>query len=435
MPTGVTFSASVLSGTPANGTAANYPIQFTAANGVGSNHVQNFNLTVNDAVCLAAPNNLIAWYPGEGDATDAKGGLNGSALGGAGFAAGKVGQGFTFNGTTAVVQVPNNAAWNFGANAFTLETWVKFNAISGTDILVAHDEGAGAVNKWIFWLQGGSLGFHLNGSVVVNITSDATFTPTLGQWYHVAVTRSGTTYKFYLDGTQNGTDRFDANTVPTATAPLTLGKAEALAALNGMLDEVQIFNRALSAGEIQSVYNASTKGLCFAALQSASAVSRKTHTGAGDFDVPLPLTGEPGVECRTGGLTNDHKIVVSFNNVVTAGNASVSAGSVVGSPTFSGSALTINLTGVPNAQQITLSLSNVKDGFGQTLPSASVGMNVLLGDTTANKAVTASDVSQIKAETSNPIGAGNFRTDVSLNGVINGSDLSMTKAASGTGIP
>ena len=35
-------------------------------------------------------------------------------------------------------------------------------------------------------------------------------------------------------------------------------------------------------------------------LQLTSAVSRMTHGGAGDFDVNLPLTGEPGVECRNG---------------------------------------------------------------------------------------------------------------------------------------
>ncbi len=45
----------VLGGTPASGTAANYPITFTAANGVGSDDVQSFNLNVNAAVCLAAP--------------------------------------------------------------------------------------------------------------------------------------------------------------------------------------------------------------------------------------------------------------------------------------------------------------------------------------------------------------------------------------------
>ena len=62
-------------------------------------------------------------------------------------------------------------------------------------------------------------------------------------------------------------------------------------------------------------------------------------------------------------------------------------------------------------------------------------MNVLLGDTTGNKAVTSSDIGQVKAESGQPISPANFRIDVSLNGVLNGSDLSMTKAASGTVIP
>ncbi len=436
LPSGVTFNASVLSGTPASGTAGSYPLQFTASNGVGSDDVQNFNLTVNDAVCVSAPTNLTAWFPGEGDATDVKGGLNGTALNGAGFAAGKVGQGFTFNGSTAVVQVPDNAAWNFGANDFTVETWVKFNVLTSQDILVGHSEGTGSVNKWIFWRKNGAIEFHLNGSAVSNITSDASFAPTVGQWYHVAVVRSANTYKFYVDGAQNGTDRFDSNTVPTAVAPLTLGQAEALTSLDGMLDEVQIFNRALSGAEIASVYNASIKGLCFDAPAALSAVSRKTHTGVGDFDVPLPLTGTPGVECRTGGANGDHTVVVTFNNVVTAGSASVSAGNVIGSPTFSGNALTINVTGVPNAQSITLTLSNVTDGFGQTLASSTVPMQVLLGDVNASLSVNASDIAQVKANSGgSPVNGTNFRNDVNADGSIGASDVSLVKAAAGTVIP
>ena len=168
----------------------------------------------------------MAWFPGEGNAIDVKGGINGSVLNGAGFAAGKVEQGFTFNGGTSVVEVPDNAAWDFGANEFTIETWVKFNAVSGSDVLVAHSEGTGNVNKWIFWLKNGKLEFHLDGTAAADITSDANFTPVLGRWHHVAVTRSGNTYKFYVDGVQNGGDRFDSNSVPIANAPLTLGKAD-----------------------------------------------------------------------------------------------------------------------------------------------------------------------------------------------------------------
>jgi hypothetical protein len=61
-------------------------------------------------------------------------------------------------------------------------------------------------------------------------------------------------------------------------------------------------------------------------LQLASAVSRKTHGGAGTFDIPLPLTGTPGVECRSGGAGGDHTFVITFNNAVVSGNAAVTGG-------------------------------------------------------------------------------------------------------------
>ena len=277
LPSGVTFVGGVLSGAPAEGTGGSYPIEVTASNGVGNDATQTFTLTVEAAVCVAPPTDLLAWFPAEGDASDAEFGIHGSALTGAGFAAGKVNQGFTFDGASAVVEVPDDPAWAFGANAFTVQTWVRFDAISGSDVLVGQSEGSGNLNKWLFWLKNGRLEFHLNGTASANITSDATFAPTLGRWYHVAVTRSGNTYRFYVDGAQNGGDRLDANAVPDVNAPLTFGKAEAFNALNGMLDEVQIFSRALSGAEVASVYGASLEGLCFDLPQAASAVSRKVH--------------------------------------------------------------------------------------------------------------------------------------------------------------
>ena len=56
-----------------------------------------------------------------------------------------------------------------------------------------------------------------------------------------------------------------------------------------------------------------------AALQLSSAVSRKTHGGVGDFDVPLPVTGTPGVECRAGAM--GHTLVFTFTNSVVSGSA------------------------------------------------------------------------------------------------------------------
>ena len=60
----------------------------------------------------------------------------------------------------------------------------------------------------------------------------APFSPTIGIWYHLAVTRSGGgTYKFYVNGAQIGSDQIDATEIPAAITPLTLGKAEAIPSL------------------------------------------------------------------------------------------------------------------------------------------------------------------------------------------------------------
>src|SRR5207253_4889008 len=94
-----------------------------------------------------------------------------------------------------------------------------------------------------------------------------------------------------------------------------------------------------------------------------SAFSRKTHGGAGTFDVPLPLTGTVGVECRSGGATNDFQMIINFATSVTVDSAAVTAGiGNVSSFTVDGSQVTVNLTGVTNVQTITVTLIDVNDG-------------------------------------------------------------------------
>jgi hypothetical protein len=62
-------------------------------------------------------------------------------------------------------------------------------------------------------------------------------------------------------------------------------------------------------------------------------------------------------------------------------------------------------------------------------------MSLLLGDTTGNGSVNASDISQAKGQSGQAIGSGNFRNDVNVNGSINSSDISIVKAQSGTALP
>lgn len=171
-------------------------------------------------------------------------------------------------------------------------------------------------------------------------------------------------------------------------------------------------------------------------MQLVAAASRKTH-GAQNFDVSLPLTGQPGVECRTGGASGNHTVVLTFSNDVTSGNASVTsgAGSVSGSPTFVNKTMTINLTGVANAQTIALSLSSVTDSIAQVMPNTVVSMTLLVGDTTGNKVVNSTDVSQTKLQSGQSVTGANFRQDVTASGAINGTDVSVVKLHVGSGVP
>ncbi len=170
------------------------------------------------------------------------------------------------------------------------------------------------------------------------------------------------------------------------------------------------------------------------APMAQSAFSRKVHGGAGTFDVPLPLTGNVGVECRSGGATNDYQMIINFATSVMVGDAVLTSGTgSVSSFSVSGSQVTVNLTGVTNVQVITVLLSNVNDGtlHGDT----SVSMGVLVGDVNGNAAVNASDVSLTKSQVGVAVSGSNFREDVNANGAINAVDVAQVKAEVGTALP
>ena len=98
-----------------------------------------------------------------------------------------------------------------------------------------------------------------------------------------------------------------------------------------------------------------------------------------------------------------------------------------------GNQVTANLTGVTNAQTITLALFDVNDGVNSG--DAGIRMGILVGDSTGNGSVNASDVSQVKIRSGKPVDATNFRSDVTANGSINASDVSAVKLRSGTSLP
>jgi hypothetical protein len=169
--------------------------------------------------------------------------------------------------------------------------------------------------------------------------------------------------------------------------------------------------------------------------------SRKTHGTAGTFDIPLPLSGTPSVECRTGGPTDAHTIIYTLDRNVkadAAGTPTVTQGTAtLGTPTVGPlpNQITLPLTNVTNAQRLIVTLNGVQDLSGTVLDNLVARMNVLLGDTTGNGAVNSSDISQTQSQSGQAVTSSNFREDVTVNGSINSSDISFVQSKSGTALP
>lgn len=172
-----------------------------------------------------------------------------------------------------------------------------------------------------------------------------------------------------------------------------------------------------------------------------SAVSRKTHGNAGNFDVNLPLLGNPGIEGRSGqgANSNNHQVIVTFTTPVTLTGATATPaagkmGSVSGAPTVSGSQVTVNLTNVSNAQTLTVNLIGVNDNMGHS-GNVSIPMGVLLADVNSSRHVDAGDVGLVRQQNSQPVTLSNFREDINASGHIDAGDVGIARQQNSTGLP
>ena len=149
-----------------------------------------------------------------------------------------------------------------------------------------------------------------------------------------------------------------------------------------------------------------------------SAASRLTHGAAGTFDIGMPLIGPSGVECRD---SDTYEAVLTFDVTVTSGDVSVVGGvATIGTLTFSGSEMIVPLTGVDNAQIVTLEVLEV-NGEGQHLD---VPFGFLIGDADSNRRVNDADIVALKAAYGRPVDNSNFRADFNPDGHINRKDRS-----------
>ena len=177
-----------------------------------------------------------------------------------------------------------------------------------------------------------------------------------------------------------------------------------------------------------------------APVQLVSVASAKTHGSAGTFNIDLPLTGAPGIECRSGGASGNYTMVFTFGlNLASADGASVTSGTgAVSANTIDSSdshRYIVNLTGITDAQYIGVTLSNVSDSAGNHSDSISQEMGVLIGDVNGDGVVNVGDTALVRGNAGVTLDNTNFQYDVNVDGLVNVGDTSIVKSKSGDFLP
>lgn len=225
--------------------------------------------------CTPPPSGMAAWLPGDGNTFDIQTGNHGSALGSLGFNTGKVGPAFDFNGTDAVLTVPDNN-FNSVTGDLTIDAWVNLRSLPAPGSfapLVSKWNDQGGSNERSYLLEvtdAGSVFFYISmdGQPGVNGVLSSTSLP-LNQFTHVAAVYDSTalTLTLYFDGVQVGQTIGTFTSIYDGAAPLLIGAGDTNGAAsrlfsNALIDEVEIFNRALLPSEVQNIFNAGASGKC-----------------------------------------------------------------------------------------------------------------------------------------------------------------------------
>jgi hypothetical protein len=264
--------------TSLNFTATNaYPFvmgrHFTASDGSGGfeyyfkgwlDEVRLYNraLTAKDVLEL---NSLVAYYKCDGNSTDS----SGLANHGTNFGAistqdrfGNCGKAMRFNGTSNYISAPNSNSLNSTTNSITMAGWAKATSINdGLYSLFCKVVPTTLNGQFRFYVEQNNtkrfiFGKNLSGGTEVSATMGSSFD--ISNWNHYAVSWNGTTARFYWNGVLVGAAvSYSGAITSIASAPLEIGRDAhgPVDWLKGDLDDLHIYNRALSATEIAQLYN------------------------------------------------------------------------------------------------------------------------------------------------------------------------------------
>ena len=122
-----------------------------------------------------------------------------------------------FDGTGDRITTPDHDDWTFGSGDYTLEAWIRWNSVANATWL-AHDNGA-PNRAWIWLYETNQFRMWTDG--VYRLQED--WTPATATWYHIAICRSGTNLRAFIDGTQLGATATSSENIPNLTSVLQIG--------------------------------------------------------------------------------------------------------------------------------------------------------------------------------------------------------------------
>lgn len=224
--------------------------------------------------CVTPPVGMVSWWDADSvsgiTASDIQDGNDGTLIGGVTIVPGKVGNAFSLAGIPASddhVSISNAA--NLEPQTLTVDVWVKatglgdFNDLRGA-VIVSKDHttgvsyalfGPGNTNRITATVD-------MTDGTRAEVVSPNPFS--FNEWHHVAMTWDGSTLKLYVNGILQGTDAVGAKTILYQDIDVNIGRHPFFEAryFAGLIDEVELFDRALTETEIQDIFGADIDGKC-----------------------------------------------------------------------------------------------------------------------------------------------------------------------------
>jgi len=251
----------------ADGDAVSYLYNWYESNDEGSSYdlyASNILYEVNGDM----DDNLIGYWPLDSDAKDYAGGNDGSTSEAVVTTSdgGKIDEAYEFDGNNQEIVISDADALDFTGN-FSIATWLYMDDTTSDPCIVCKGDAA-ADTGYVFFMWNEKLtmsfgdgggGWPYSGNLQGDTSLEA------GNWYHVAVTRSGTNATFYLNGQPDGVRSVGGNAIAVNGLDLWFGNdVDAPTGgqdLDGKLDEMQLYDRAISANEVAQIYNATALGV------------------------------------------------------------------------------------------------------------------------------------------------------------------------------